>query len=352
MIFAGVTSLSSLQQNLEEEFFYAELLQWADSTSAFVILGTFETNLADLLYPSPCFKGLLAGVDVDLLMEPTKFFPGILAPKIEVSTKTVVEEVLGICDSNMIGPYIVNPKVIHSKNYSSINRKHPPKGIIRQRKVCHSRGKSRQQPCRPCKKVTRLKARSCSPVTSDRHTQTSSDQCYHKLSKRHKCSCSQSQKSSIARESHKFDSCHVCSKYKCYFSEHPQEKGEPFCSKNLCNNSEHSSSRVYEPMRSLNNSHNSHIKKEYDCDCRPNSAPSLQQDPAVSVLKNKMRRLQTAKEKLACTSDYCKESACVCEPSSDYSRNRGRPGFYKNLEKFYKRLYKQAKMRAEEMDCL
>ena len=75
MVFTGVTSLADLQRNLEEEFFYAELLQWADSSNHFVILSTFETNLADLLYPSPCFKGLLAGVDVDLLMEPTKFFP-------------------------------------------------------------------------------------------------------------------------------------------------------------------------------------------------------------------------------------------------------------------------------------
>ena len=75
MVFGGVSSLAALQRSLEEEFFYAELLQWADSTSVFVILGTFETNLSDLLYPSPCLKGFLAGVDVDLLMEPTKFFP-------------------------------------------------------------------------------------------------------------------------------------------------------------------------------------------------------------------------------------------------------------------------------------
>lgn len=75
MVFSGVTSLGALQHNLEDEFFYAELLQWTESSTGFVILSTFETNLADLLYPSSCLKGLLAGVDVDLLMEPTKFFP-------------------------------------------------------------------------------------------------------------------------------------------------------------------------------------------------------------------------------------------------------------------------------------
>lgn len=74
-VFTGVTTLADLQRSLEEEFLYTELIQWSKPDSRGVILATFETNLVDLLYPAPCFKGLLAGVDVDLLMEPTKFFP-------------------------------------------------------------------------------------------------------------------------------------------------------------------------------------------------------------------------------------------------------------------------------------
>ena len=74
-IFVEIISLTELQKTLEQEFFYAELIQWIIPASQGITLATFETNLADLLYPAPCFKGLLAGVNVDLLMEPTKYFP-------------------------------------------------------------------------------------------------------------------------------------------------------------------------------------------------------------------------------------------------------------------------------------
>jgi len=74
-IFARIISLRELQSTLEQEFLYAELIQWVTPASRGITLAMFETNLADLLYPTPCFKGLLAGVDIDLLMEPTKCFP-------------------------------------------------------------------------------------------------------------------------------------------------------------------------------------------------------------------------------------------------------------------------------------
>ncbi|EFN77968.1 Uncharacterized protein C9orf68-like protein, partial [Harpegnathos saltator] len=150
-VFARIVSLAELQRALEQEFLYAELIQWVTTTtSRGIILATFETNLADLLYPAPCFKGLLAGVDVDLLMEPTKCFPGIIAPKIEVSTKTVVEEVLGPCDTSMSKCYVVNPKMINSKQTATCGQtKRSVKGIIRQRRVCHTKSKPRSQSCRP-----------------------------------------------------------------------------------------------------------------------------------------------------------------------------------------------------------
>lgn len=74
-IFARTVSLAELQRTLEQEFLYAKLTQWVTPCSRGITLATFETNLADLLYPEPSFKGLLAGVDVDLLMEPAKCFP-------------------------------------------------------------------------------------------------------------------------------------------------------------------------------------------------------------------------------------------------------------------------------------
>ena len=114
--FTRLAALTELQRKLEQEFLYAELIQWlSPCNDNAVILATFETNLADLLYPVVNYKGLLAGVDVDLLMEPTRYFPGIIAPKIEISTRTVIEEVLGVCCSSLDGAYVVNPKTIDSK---------------------------------------------------------------------------------------------------------------------------------------------------------------------------------------------------------------------------------------------
>lgn len=51
-----------------------ELIQWEDCSNGNV-LATFKTTLNDLLYPFPCYKGVVAGVDVDLLMEATRIFP-------------------------------------------------------------------------------------------------------------------------------------------------------------------------------------------------------------------------------------------------------------------------------------
>jgi hypothetical protein len=74
-VFTGVTTLAELQKKLSEEYVFAELIQWSPTLNKNICLATFEANLVDVLYPVPCFKGLLAGVDVDLLMQPTKFFP-------------------------------------------------------------------------------------------------------------------------------------------------------------------------------------------------------------------------------------------------------------------------------------
>ena len=48
-----------------------------------MVVATFETSALELLFPFPSLRGpYCAGVDVDLLMEPTKEFPGIIAPKV------------------------------------------------------------------------------------------------------------------------------------------------------------------------------------------------------------------------------------------------------------------------------
>lgn len=73
--FTRLAALTELQRNLEQEFLYAELMQWVCPCNQPVLLATFEASLADVLYPVVHCKRLLAGVDVDLLTDPSKYFP-------------------------------------------------------------------------------------------------------------------------------------------------------------------------------------------------------------------------------------------------------------------------------------
>ena len=75
-LFKGVGTFAELQSNFQDEFFNIELVQWGWPNSSPLVLATFEARLADLLYPAQCLKGLLlADSEVDLLMDPTKYFP-------------------------------------------------------------------------------------------------------------------------------------------------------------------------------------------------------------------------------------------------------------------------------------
>ncbi|XP_025832105.1 uncharacterized protein LOC112904959 isoform X2 [Agrilus planipennis] len=119
--FASINKLVDLQRTFNREHLYAELIQWQDCEMGNV-LSTFETSLTDLLFPSSC--------DVDLLMEPTRNYPGIISPKIEICTKTTIDEV---CTMDKCKPnsYVVNPKTISSQQC----RDACPR---QQKKVCHS----------------------------------------------------------------------------------------------------------------------------------------------------------------------------------------------------------------------
>lgn len=65
---------------------YVELLQEVSpghSPGAQTVLATFETSAAEFLFPYPQLRPTYtSGVDVDLLMEPTRDFPGIISPKV------------------------------------------------------------------------------------------------------------------------------------------------------------------------------------------------------------------------------------------------------------------------------
>nr|CAD7258669.1 unnamed protein product [Timema shepardi] len=72
--FSGSCCLSEVERIISQEVVLAELVQWPDA-NADIVLASFETTLLELLYPSPCDKGLISGVDVDLLMEPSPKYP-------------------------------------------------------------------------------------------------------------------------------------------------------------------------------------------------------------------------------------------------------------------------------------
>ncbi|XP_050687041.1 spermatogenesis associated 6-like protein [Eriocheir sinensis] len=88
--FVGVRNLSLLERVLEAETVYLELVQ--EEPSGETVLAVFESSVRDLLFPKPAERLSYSGVDLDLLMEPTRDFPGIISPKIEVSTRTSVSE--------------------------------------------------------------------------------------------------------------------------------------------------------------------------------------------------------------------------------------------------------------------
>ena len=81
--FTRLAALTELQRNLERQSLYAELLQWLSPCNQPVLLATFQTTLTDLLYPMADHCGrLLPGFDVDLLMDPSKYFPVGIFPSL------------------------------------------------------------------------------------------------------------------------------------------------------------------------------------------------------------------------------------------------------------------------------
>lgn len=282
--FARVVTLAELQQSLEQELFYAKLVQWITPSSQGIILATFETNLVELLYPASCFKGVLAGVDIDLLMEPTKHFPGIIAPKIEVSTKTIIEGIINI-DDTMSGINVINPKTISSKNKLCIHRKQPEKGIIRQKRVCHSHGRLKDQNCQ--------------------------------LSQ---------QKYNSTHNPHMLESCPVCIKYKCYFPNY---------------NNTIDSIDSYDARYKKDFLNNNSISR---CICQFTN----KKDRGSAQTSNNTHTAQ--KESTLSMSGYNEKMQQNVNHTYSKLEHQEMKNFYKNLEKFYKRMYEQAKLHAEEIN--
>lgn len=77
----AVTSLAELEAELHRRLVHIQLLQWQVHGCRCVLLAAFCSPLSELLYPQQGSRGLISGVDVDLLMEATSCFPVSWAAK-------------------------------------------------------------------------------------------------------------------------------------------------------------------------------------------------------------------------------------------------------------------------------
>lgn len=118
--------LVELQRSLARENFCAELVQWRNCDDG-VVLASFRTTLENLLYSC-----------LDLLMKPTKLFPGTIAPKLELRTRTTIEEVLQTGEGWKQSQSCSSPLIMRK---CSSPKKLPPS----HRRVCHTTAFSKAQ---------------------------------------------------------------------------------------------------------------------------------------------------------------------------------------------------------------
>ncbi|XP_014371754.2 spermatogenesis associated 6-like protein [Papilio machaon] len=121
--FRETCALNNICCLLKNETIYCELVQWPDSCDSdkCMLLAQYLGALNDILFPpNTCFTD-----GVDLLMRRTKDFPGILSPKIEISTKVRIDEIL-------------NQKIKVTNGSVCNCEPRPNSDGSRQKPVCHS----------------------------------------------------------------------------------------------------------------------------------------------------------------------------------------------------------------------
>lgn len=140
--FINVGCLTALQRSFGNEFFNVDLIQWKNCSDG-VILANFCSTLADLVHPSNITNIKKKTAHVDVLMEPTKLFPGTIGPKLELVAHASIEET----------PSIEMPQKVHKKSKKSYIplefRREKTK--VYPKKVCHTIAYSEKQ--QRCPKV-------------------------------------------------------------------------------------------------------------------------------------------------------------------------------------------------------
>ncbi|XP_064210865.1 uncharacterized protein LOC103314296 isoform X2 [Tribolium castaneum] len=347
--FLAKHQLHELQKELHDHWLYIELVQW-QSCELGNVLASFQTTLDELLFPSTV-NGSIAGVDLDLLMEPTKTFPGTIAPKVEVSTKTTIEETLCVCTKPTPSTVVVNPKVITS------TQRRTKKNVCR--RVCHSVSYSRKK--RPFK-CAKGRPPFCYRKAEDdlilrKPNYETEDKCTCRESKSvERCkriSAARIEKPELVSKQSKdcpcvSKKCPVCSQYKGYFDTEEQEKADSppqartnlFDANRLC--SKHSKNVQCRCCRAKAWATSEEV--ETSDDERQKMCLCFEQKPSLAAkLHAKLAKTLSSIPRSIEWSCYDNEYECRCCESPDSS---SRAELYRDLQKFYGELYEKSRSSA------
>lgn len=367
--FSNAGCLAEVQDSLGREDVYAVLLQEVEDSSggAAVQLARFHSTALQILYPSPCAKGLLAGVDVDLLMEASADYPGILCPKIELSTKTVVKEVTSLAHEG----HIINPKTLSSQRICLPRQCNSEKDS----RVIHSDGRHRvhsNNHLNPGRKLKHsqiattgiCRATPCPIQSRGNYFNLNGHQSSHSICTG-KCGIQDGPKN-ISKEvcqceaGHLPSKCPLCTHYKAIFGpssgfydvkQENQRHHTDFCSRKL------SLPDAFERTKKLSNALHSHVDRilEPTMSSMLHSRnhlsahiPTTQFQPTYGMGTKKDSEEQHFEFSKVPTKVSESDTGFKASCGSGDEFNTHRQLFYANLEKFYRKLYDRARTRAQE----
>uniref|UniRef100_A0A0A9XRB6 Spermatogenesis-associated protein 6 n=1 Tax=Lygus hesperus TaxID=30085 RepID=A0A0A9XRB6_LYGHE len=125
-VFKNINSVYELHDKLGRSIISLELLQCPIGSAGCVKLALFNALLSDILHPyTTCFSKPLHTSGLELLFTTCKVFPGIIAPKADVSTKVMVTDTLD-------GGRSMKMQGMRSRSVNDDEKK-------RQHKVCHTK---------------------------------------------------------------------------------------------------------------------------------------------------------------------------------------------------------------------
>ncbi|XP_076346397.1 uncharacterized protein LOC143244861 isoform X2 [Tachypleus tridentatus] len=90
--FPKTSDPAAVTEKLEDEGVYIELVQGAATSRNEKVLATYSCNARDFLFPLPILRPSYNSLGREILLDTTSEFPGIISPKMEFSTSSVIKE--------------------------------------------------------------------------------------------------------------------------------------------------------------------------------------------------------------------------------------------------------------------